>query len=125
MADMFDVITENVVLNAKATVLEEAAGTHEGERYVYIVEAAGDTLKKAKDFVVNNKGKLAALAGAAALAGGAAYMHGHPGEFKKLETEVDNGVDKVEGYAKHAGRGVENWLNGNKLVDPKATTKNI
>jgi len=77
MASMFDIITENAVLSAKTAILEEAAGTQTGERYVYIIEAAGDTLKKAKDFVVNNKGKLAALAGAAALAGGAYEAHKH------------------------------------------------
>jgi len=92
MASMFDIITENAVLSAKTAILEEAAGTQTGERYVYIIEAAGDTLKKAKDFVVNNKGKLAALAGAAALAGGAyeAHKHNWGGINDKL------GLNKVE-----------------------------
>ena len=75
MAKMFDIIVENAILNAKTAILEEAAGTTTGERYIYIVESAGDTLKKAKNFVVNNKGKLAALAGTAALAGAGAYAY--------------------------------------------------
>jgi len=92
MASMFDIITENAVLSAKTAILEEAAGTQTGERYVYIIESAGDTLKKAKDFVVNNKGKLAALAGAAALAGGAyeAYKHNWGGIDDKL------GLNKIK-----------------------------
>lgn len=75
MAQIFDIVVENAVLSAKSTILEEAAGTPAGDRYVYIVEAAGDTLKKAKEFVVKNKGKLAALAGLAALGGGAYLAH--------------------------------------------------
>ena len=123
MADMFDVITENVVLNAKATVLEEAAGTHEGERYVYIVEAAGDTLKKAKDFVVNNKGKLAALAGAATLAGGAAYMHGHPGDWDATKKWVGNKVDGAENWVSDEASKADNFMNGGKFENPKTPAK--
>jgi len=99
MASMFDIITENAILSAKTAILEEAAGTQTGERYVYIIESAGDTLKKAKDFVVNNKGKLAALAGAAALAGGAYEAHKHNWGgvndlFKKDETPQPHYTEK-------------------------------
>ena len=95
MANMFEIIVENAILQAKTTILEEAAGTQTAERYVYIVEAAGDTLKKAKDFVVKNKGKLAALAGAAALAGGAYYAHQHG--------MLGGAADKMADLAKKAG----------------------
>ena len=87
MAQLFDIVVENAVLSAKSTILEEAAGTPAGDRYVYIVEAAGDTLKKAKEFVVKNKGKLAALAGLAALGGAGAYAY-NKGMFADAATSV-------------------------------------
>jgi len=90
MAQMFDIIVENAVLNAKSTILEEAAGTPAGERYVYIVEAAGDVIKKAKDFVVKNKGKLAALA---ALGAAGAYAHSQ-GHFAKPAQAAADALSK-------------------------------
>ena len=109
MADKFDIIVENAVLQAKTTILEEAAGTQAGQRYVYIVEAAGDTIKKAKDFVKNNKGKLAALAGVAALAGGAAYAYKHHQDALEAQKEA----------VKH---NVET-LKNNGLLDDKGNVK--
>ena len=105
MAKMFDIVVENVVLNAKSTILEEAAGTPAGDRYVYIVESAGDVIKKAKEFVVKNKGKLAALAALGA-GGAVAHNQGWLAKPAQLGADVadklglDNVADKLGDYAR-------------------------
>ena len=107
MEKMFDIVTENAVLGAKSTILEEAAGTPAGGRYVYIVESAGEVIKKAKDFVVRNKGKLALLAGAGALAGAGYYAH-KEGKFADAAQSVS---DAAGGYARdqRGNAGTETW----------------
>ena len=105
MAQMFDIIVENAVLNAKSTILEEAAGTPAGERYVYIIESAGEVVKKAKDFVVRNKGKLAALA-ALGTAGAVAHSQGYLAKPAEAAADVaekvglDGVADKLDDYAR-------------------------
>ena len=119
MAQIFDIVVENAVLSAKSTILEEAAGTPAGERYVYIVEAAGDTLKKAKEFVVKNKGKLAALAGLAALGGAGVYAY-NKGMFADAAAGV---AEKAKQFAEQQ-RQIQNQLHNqhNNQVNQNAGT---
>ncbi len=72
MKSKFDLILENVYLETKTTVLEESAGAPDAVHVMNVITEAANALDKVKNFVKNNKGKLAA--GAALAAGaGAAY----------------------------------------------------
>jgi len=72
--EKFDLILESQFYKAKNVVLEEAADAETSQRYNIVLTEAAGALQKTKDFVVKNKGKLAALA-AAGLAGYGAYKY--------------------------------------------------
>ena len=92
--EKFDLVLEATYHKFRGIILEESASADERQRYEVVITEAASALEKTKEFVKNNKGKLAALAGLAA-AGGAGYAADKGLLGDKAQEVVQSGMEKA------------------------------
>ena len=95
--EKMDLVLEATYHKFKSAILEESTSQEETQRYTVVITEAASSIERVKQFVKENKGKLAALAALAA-AGGAGYAakQGMLGEkAKELADSTVEGVKNI------------------------------